>query len=69
MYNIMIKEKAVFERLSKEEKESTITMLKTIIDNNLLDIKYTFEDIKVEEVYDFDNQRNVSHLLKRQMFV
>ena len=69
MYNIVIKEKAVFERLSKEEKESTITMLKTIIDNNLLDIKYTFEDIKVEEVYDFDNQRNVSHLLKRQMFV
>ena len=69
MYNIVIKEKAVFERLSKEEKENTITMLKTIIDNNLLDIKYTFEDIKVEEVYDFDNQRNVSHLLKRQMFV
>ena len=55
MYNIVIKEKAVFERHSKEEKESTITMLKTIIDNNLLDIKYTFEDIKVEEVYDFDN--------------
>ena len=69
MYNIVIKEKAVFERLSKEEKENTITMLKTIIDNNLLDIKYTFEEIKVEEVYDFDNQRNVSHLLKRQMFV
>ena len=64
MYNIVIKEKAVFERLSKEEKENTITMLKTIIDNNLLDIKYTFEDIKVEEVYDFDNQRNVSHLLE-----
>ena len=56
MYNIVIKEKAVFERLSKEEKESTITMLKTIIDNNLLnDFKYTFDDIKVEEVYDFDN--------------
>ena len=55
MYNIVIKDKVVYDHLSKEEKESTITMLKTIIDNNLLDIKYTFEDIKVEEVYDFDN--------------
>ena len=55
MYNIVIKEKTFYERLSKEEKDNTLTMLKTIIDNNLLDIKYTFEDIKVEEVYDFDN--------------
>ena len=64
MYNIVIKEKTFYERLSKEEKDNTLTMLKTIIDNNLLDTKYTFEDIKVEEVYDFDNQRNVSHLLE-----
>ena len=64
MYNIVIKEKTFYERLSKEEKDNTLTMLKTIIDNNLLDTKYTFEDIKVEEVYDFDNQYNVSHLLE-----
>ncbi len=64
MYNIVIKEKTFYERLSKEEKDNTLTMLKTIIDNNLLDTKYTFEDIKVEEVYDFDNQHNVSHLLE-----
>ena len=70
MYNIVIKDKVVYDHLSNEEKDSTLKMLKTIIDNNLLnDFKYTFDDIKVEEVYDFDNQRNVSHLLKRQMFV
>ena len=55
MYNIVIKDKVVYDHLSNEEKDSTLKMLKTIIDNNLLDIKYTFEDIKVEEVYDFDN--------------
>ena len=70
MYNIVIKDKVVYDHLSNEEKDSTLKMLKTIIDNNLLnDFKYTFDDIKVEEVYDFDNQRNVSYLLKRQMFV
>ena len=70
MYNIVIKDKIVYDHLSNEEKDSTLKMLKTIIDNKLLnDFKYTFDDIKVEEVYDFDNQRNVSHLLKRQMFV
>ena len=70
MYNIVIKDKIVYDHLSNEEKDSTLKMLKTIIDNKLLnDFKYTFDDIKVEEVYDFDNQRNVSYLLKRQMFV
>ena len=70
MYNIVIKDKVVYDHLSNEEKDNTLKMLKTIIDNKLLnDFKYTFDDIKVEEVYDFDNQRNVSHLLKRQMFV
>ena len=70
MYNIVIKDQVVYDHLSNEEKDNTLKMLKTIIDNKLLnDFKYTFDDIKVEEVYDFDNQRNVSHLLKRQMFV
>lgn len=70
MYNIVIKDKVVYDHLSNEEKDNTLKMLKTIIDNKLLnDFKYTFDDIKVEEVYDFDNQRNISHLLKRQMFV
>ena len=70
MYNIVIKDKVVYDHLSNEEKDNTLKMLKTIIDNNLLnDFKYTFDDIKVEEVYDFDNQHNISHLLKRQMFV
>ena len=70
MYNIVIKDKIVYDHLSNEEKDNTLKMLKTIIDNKLLnDFKYTFDDIKVEEVYDFDNQRNVSYLLKRQMFV
>ena len=56
MYNIVIKDKVVYDHLSNEEIDSTIKMLKTIIDNNLLnDFKYTFDDIKVEEVYDFDN--------------
>ena len=70
MYNIVIKDKVVYDHLSNEEKHNTLKMRKTIIDNKLHnDFKYTFDDIKVEEVYDFDNQRNVSHLLKRQMFV
>ena len=56
MYNIVIKYKIVYDHISNEEKYSTLKMLKTIIDNNLLnDFKYTFDDIKVEEVYDFDN--------------
>ena len=46
MYNIVIKEKTFYERLSKEEKDNTLTMLKTIIDNNLLDTKYTLRTLK-----------------------
>ena len=56
MYNIIIKDKIVYDHLSNEQKENILTMFKTIIGNNLLnDFKYTFDDIKVEEVYDFDN--------------
>lgn len=56
MYNIVIDEKTVYERITKEEKENVLKMLKKIIDYELIgDFKYTFDDIKVEEVYDFDN--------------
>ena len=56
MYNIVINDKTIYERITNEEKEIALKMFKKMIDFNLLSgFRYTFDDIKVEEIYDFDN--------------
>lgn len=56
MYNIVINNKTVYERITNEEKEIALKMFKKMIEFDLLGgFRYTFDDIKVEEIYDFDN--------------